>query len=256
MRLAKVNMALSVLVTILFLGFNCYAQPTIPKDKIPSNLAAEVKAEVEGLYAPEPVKRAQAASNLGNMGEKAVPAIPVLIGMLGDSAGIELKVDPESKISHNTAPCIEAAVALGKIGDPALEPLLGALKDKNPHVRILAAVALEELENPKAVEALIAALQDENIDVQASAARALGSINDTRAVDPLIAALKDKKSEVRGSAAVALGEIGDKKATMPLAALLKDPSEKVRRLAAVSLGEIGDNQAVKALLAALKDSDV
>ena len=223
MRLAKVNMALSVLVTVLFLGFNCYAQPNIPKENIPSNLSAEVKAEVEGLYAPEAVKRAQAANKLGNMGEKAVPAIPLLIGMLGDSAGIELKADPESKIAENTSPGIEAAVALGKIGDPALEPLIGALKDKNPHVRVLAAVALEELENPKAVEALIAALKDENLDVQSSAARALGEINDTRAVDPLIAALKDKKPEVRGTAAVALGEIGDKKATMPLVAASEGP---------------------------------
>ena len=128
MRLAKVNMALSVLVTVLFLGFNCYAQPNIPKENIPSNLSTEVKAEVEGLYAPEAVKRAQAASNLGNMGEKAVPAIPLLIGMLGDSAGIELKTDPESKISHHTSPGIEAAVALGKIGNPAVAAYGKSLK--------------------------------------------------------------------------------------------------------------------------------
>ena len=159
MRLAKVNMALSVLVTVLFFGYNCYAQPNIPKEQIPSNLSAEAKAEAEGLYAPEAAKRAQAAIKLGNMGEKAVPAIPLLIGMLGDSAGIELKAAPDAKIAENTSPGIEAAVALGKIGDPALEPLIAALKDKNPHVRVLAAVALEELENPKAVEALIAALQ-------------------------------------------------------------------------------------------------
>jgi hypothetical protein len=115
MRLAKVNMALSVLVTVLFLGFNGYAQA---------------------------VKRAQAANKLGNMGAKAAPAVPLLIGMLGDSAGIELKTDPEAKIVQNTSPGIEAAVALGKIGDPALDPLIAALKDKNPHFRILAAVAL------------------------------------------------------------------------------------------------------------------
>ena len=113
--MARVNLALSVLVTVLFLGFNCYAQPNIPKENIfPSNLSAEVKAEVEGLYAPEALKRAQAANKLGNMGEKAGPAIPLLIGMLGDSAGIELKADPESKIVENTSPGIEAAVALGK----------------------------------------------------------------------------------------------------------------------------------------------
>ena len=50
MRMSKVNTALIVLIAVLTLGFNCYAQPSIPKDKIPSNLSPEVKAAVEGLY--------------------------------------------------------------------------------------------------------------------------------------------------------------------------------------------------------------
>ena len=125
--------------------------------------------------------------------------------MLGDSAGIELRPTRNPKFPITRPRALRRQWPSGKIGDPALEPLLAALKDKNPHVRVLAAVALEELENPKAVEALIAALKDEDFDVQASAARALGAINDIRAVDPLIAALKDKKPEVRGSAAVRAG---------------------------------------------------
>ena len=68
MRLAKVNMALSVLVTVLFLGFNCYAQPNIPKEKIPSNLSAEVKAEVEGLYAPEAAQASPSRQQVGKHG--------------------------------------------------------------------------------------------------------------------------------------------------------------------------------------------
>src|SRR4030042_1692221 len=255
MRIGKVSLALAVLITVLAFGFNCYAQPNIPKENIPSDLAAALKAEGEGLYAPEVGKRAQAAINLGTMGEKAVPAIPFLIGILGDTAGVELKTGPEAQIANLTSPAIEAAVALGKIGTPALEPLIGALKDKDPNVRVLHAGEMEELEDLKAVKPLIAALKDENFNVQATAARALGEINDPTAVEPLIAALKDKKAEVRGSAAAALGEMGDKKATLPLIAALKDPTEKVRRLAAVSLGEISDTRADQALITALKDKD-
>ena len=173
MRLAKVNMALSVLVTVLFLGFNVMPSPPSLRNRIPSNLPPKSRPKWKA-YIPGGGQAGPSRQQLGKHGREGCSSYPLVIGMLGDSAGIELKTDPDSKISENTSPGIEAAVALGKIGDPALDPLIGALKDKNPHVRILAAVALEELENPKAVEALIAALKDEDFDVQSSAARALG----------------------------------------------------------------------------------
>jgi len=72
-----------------------------------------------------------------------------------------------------------AALALGKIGKPAVEPLIAALKDKDSRVRY-------------------------------SAAWALGKIGDKRAVEPLIAALKDKDSTVRRDAAWALTKITGK----------------------------------------------
>ena len=71
-----------------------------------------------------------------------------------------------------------AALALGKIGEPAVEPLIAALKDSVG-------------------------------DVRRTAAEALGKVGDRRAVEPLIAALKDSDDYVRREAAEALGKIGE-----------------------------------------------
>ncbi len=107
MRMIRINMALSVLIALIAFGFNSYAQPNIPKENIPSNLSAEVRAEVEGLYAPEAAKRVQAAIKLGTMGDKAIPAIPFLIGMLGDTAGVGLKAELNLKLSTALLPALK-----------------------------------------------------------------------------------------------------------------------------------------------------
>ena len=180
-----------------------------------------------------------------------------------------------------------AAEALVKIGAPAVEPLIAALKDKDSDVRYAAAKALGEIKDPRAVEPLIAALKDESSSVRRAAAEALGKIGDPRAVEPLIAvpkdyysgvryavtkalvkigapavepliaALKDKDSkdsDVRQAAAEALGEIKDPRAVEPLIAALKDGDSDVRKAAAKALGEIKDPRAVEPLIAALKDA--
>ena len=180
-----------------------------------------------------------------------------------------------------------AAEALVKIGAPAVEPLIAALKDKDSDVRYAAAKALGEIKDPRAVEPLIAvpkdyysgvryavtealvkigapamepliaALKDKDSkdsDVRQAAAEALGEIKDPRAVEPLIAALKDEDSDVRAAAAYALGEIKDPRAVEPLIAALKDGDSDVRKAAAKALGEIKDPRAVEPLIAALKDA--
>jgi HEAT repeat protein len=101
-----------------------------------------------------------------------------------------------------------SANALAKIGKPAVEPLVVALKDNNPIVRRNAAVALGKIKDASAVNPLITALKDENPIVRRNAAMALGEIKDTSAVEPLTAALKDDSPIVRKKAAIALKEMG------------------------------------------------
>ena len=54
----------------------------------------------------------------------------------------------------------DAAAALGKIGTPAVEPLIAALKDNDSGVRRYAAAALGKIKDARAVEPLIDALRD------------------------------------------------------------------------------------------------
>jgi len=131
----------------------------------------------------------------------------------------------------------EAAGALGKIGEPAVEPLINALKDEDSSVRWGAAEALGEIGDERAVEPLINALKDEDSDVRWKAAEALVKIGEP-AVEPLIHALKDEDSDVRAAAAMALGKIGDERAVEPLTEALEDESYQVREAAKKALADI------------------
>ena len=147
-----------------------------------------------------------------------------------------------------------AAWSLGRLGDKrAVGLLAAALKDKDEQVRAAAAGALKGIADPGAVQALAEAMTDQASDVGDSAAEAMTALGPA-AVQPLIAALKDKDPRVRARAAGALGELADQQAVAPLVAALKDDDERVPRLAAEALAKIGP-PAAKPLIAALADSD-
>ncbi|MBU0599589.1 HEAT repeat domain-containing protein, partial [bacterium] len=101
-----------------------------------------------------------------------------------------------------------------------VDELIQKLKDGDSGVRWIAAEALGEIKDIRAIKPLILALKDEYLGVQMSAAGALVMIG-TPAVEPLITTLKDKNSDVRMFAAEALGEIKDTRAVKPLLAALK-----------------------------------
>ena len=132
----------------------------------------------------------------------------------------------------------EMADDLAKLGPSAAGQLIRALRDRDRGVRIVAARALGELGDPRAVEPLIAALKDEDEDVRWFAAEALGELGDVRAVAPLIAALKDEDEDMRGYAARALGELGDPRGVKPLEGLLGDENYYVREMARGALEQL------------------
>lgn len=106
----------------------------------------------------------------------------------------------------------EASGALIEIGEPAVEPLILALKDVNPRVRWIAAAALGEIGDARAVEPLVNAITtDPERDVRWHAVDSLGKIGDVRAIGPLTQSLKDKDSFVREAARGALKKIKSKK---------------------------------------------
>jgi HEAT repeat protein len=109
-------------------------------------------------------------------------AIELLLDHLGEFD----PADEESKVNR------AASQALAHIGEPALNPLIDALRQKR--------------EQP-------------NDDWRRSwIASTLGLMKDARAVDSLLEALQDE--QIRGTVAEALADIGDKRALGPLLQIL------------------------------------
>jgi HEAT repeat protein len=207
--------------------------------------------------------RQRAAFALGEMGEPN--AVEPLIVCFKDSYSYE---------------CIQVADALVKIGKPAVEPLIGCLKNDNPDVRANAARALGCLGDQRSVEALIICLMDQKSNVRRNTAEALEKLKweppneqigiayliakrDWRSVEilgkisvkPLIACLNDEDWNVRCSSAKLLGELHDPSAVVPLIAALKDKISDVRKSSAEALGNLGDLNAVDPLVVSLKDEN-
>jgi len=234
-----------------------YAQQKPVTKTIPSGIISEVRVQIEKLYSDEPAERVLAAMRLGEMGEKANPAIPFLIDILGDTQSVIIQT--ETKYVASTSPDREALTALVNIGKPAVQPLITVVKDKNITVRKNAIEALGEIKDARAVETLIVSLKDENPDIRKNAAEALGKIRDVRTIDALVTALKDKKSSVQQSANAAikktLQQLKDNRAIEPLITLINYDDPVIRRFAVEALGGITDPRVSDHLILALKDNN-
>ncbi len=126
------------------------------------------------LHDPDTGVRLRAARSLGKSGD--AQAVPALIHALGH---------------HDDLVAGEASDALARLGEPALEPLINALRDKDPGIRWHAAKALADIADPRAAQALIAALDDQDFGVRWFAANGLAAMG-TRAVFPLLRALRTR----------------------------------------------------------------
>lgn len=146
------------------------------------------------------------------------------LGETADRRAVEPLV--QALRDHDALVRIEAAWALGKIKDPrAIEPLLTAWKN-DPNLRWRAGGALGRIGAP-AVEPLIALLRDGNPDVRSRAAEELAETGDPQAVEPLLSALRDGNGNVRMSAAMALGETPDPRAAQVLTDALESKNLEV-----------------------------
>ena len=146
----------------------------------------------------------------------------------------------------------QATRTLAVFADPATtDDLLRALRTDDMWLRVMAIDALIRIGQP-AADGLIEALRDENHAVRRAAAKALGKIGAADAVRGLDAALLDADADVRRFAAEALGRIGDAGMVDGLGAALRDEQRRVREAAARALYHIGE-PAIPALLAALED---
>lgn len=191
------------------------------------------------------------------------PALPVrtqAVVALGRRRDAE-SADALCRIIHSTPELQQvAAWALGELGDtravPTLVKLLSSsLGEADVAARRAAAVALGRMPGPKVVVALSAAVHDEEPAVRESSVEALGVLRDRDGAPALIEALADREPRIAMKAIVGLGRIGDPKALPDLCQLLEHGGIELRVRAAGALGDIGGEPAVDALCRALKDSD-
>ncbi|MHC4400926.1 MAG: HEAT repeat domain-containing protein [Planctomycetota bacterium] len=218
----------------------------------------DVREQLDKLRSPDAAVRARAATRLGEMGERAVPAIPLLIDSLRDDALFTKEpIDPAWMSRPRVGD--KAAAALAKIGKPAIEPLRLAQKDDDWRVRNRVIHALRQIKDAGVVEPLIAALKDETEGNRREAAAALADIKDFRRVEPLIEVLKNKDDDerlVRSFAATALETVTDPRAIAPLRAALDEVAEDARDSITDALARLGDPQVVTSSIAALKDENL
>ena len=164
---------------------------------------ASMKPFLDALRDSDPGVRKTAAEQL-----RLFKPVPLLIGLL--------KGDPQAVCRK------EAARLLGEIGDAgagAVEPLIAALRDRDPGVRESAMVSLGNLKDPRAVDALLAATKDEaNTEaLRKQAAAALGAaMAKTETRLPVLLAVLQEGGAGAAEAAETLGGLGaDAKAAAP-----------------------------------------
>lgn len=213
---------------------------------LPSATCDNVDEQIQRLRHPDSSERLKAVKALGEM--KDARAAKALVASLKDRSLTD-----------------EVWEALGKIGAPAVGPLLEAIQD--PNLRWQASNHLQNMVmdhlltmSTAAAESVLAGISHSNRHVRATAAYLVGCIKDPRAVGPLLTALRDNDWRVNFPAQQSLAWIGAP-AVPALTEALSDRSAHMRRAAVYTLGNIRmvDTNGVCALeplLAALKSTDV
>lgn len=152
-----------------------------------------------------------------------------------------------------------AAAALGVLKAPeAVVPLCARLTGTAALDDRLAAIrALGAIHDARATDPLLAALKHRDPAVCAAAASALGVLGDPRAVAPLAAMLDDtRRSAAHADAVVALGALHHVRAIPVLADLVASARSTPLRIAAIhALRAIGGPRAVPPLIAAVSQRD-
>ncbi|MFQ5996631.1 MAG: HEAT repeat domain-containing protein [Dehalococcoidales bacterium] len=182
---------------------------------------------------------------------------------------------------------LEAAINLGIMQSQiSVAALIIAVRDPAEDVRLAAARALGQLNEPKGLRLLLDTTEEGNRWTGSSIIEAIlgmgpeiiseivprlkattnikarllyvqlcGLRQITEALEPLLWLLRDPDKETRIAAAKALGQIGDVAAVKSLINSLDDESWEVKAQAAKALGALGDKQAVVKLKKVLLDDN-
>ena len=150
---------------------------------------------------------------------------------------------------------LAAAELLGEIGPDATLVILEALRDSNPAVRKVAAMAAGMVHDQPTFEPLIQCLRDEDEDVQESAAVALGEFG-PQAAKPLMERFKvSKLLGVKAAVPESLVRACGDQAT-PLLAELLEKDDYYNTAVVQALGQCHGEQVLTLLLRLTKDETI
>ena len=138
---------------------------------------------------------------------------------------------------------VPAAIALGKLGEPAVEPLKLALGDAEPRVRVFAVDALEHIGGEKAAAALVTTFADQDEDVQRRAIEAAGRSGSPAALEALLAAFQSDSPKTRAAVVNGLSNCDDPRVMPILLRALQDDDHFVRFVATRPVAKIGSKAA-------------
>ncbi len=222
-------------------------EPT--KGDIPAGLSPQLKALIEQTFSANPEERGNACKALGKMGPQAAPAVPFLLRLIEDKSD----AGPDAKSEEHLSVGSVACSAVAKIGPPALDACIAALRRASGDRRDALIGQLGKFDDPRATSELASMLGDPDVNVRSGAmwvlSRSPRFSRDPRVVPAVIRVLRTDKVEwMRAWAADALGELHDPRVFDPLIAALKDPDFVDRNCAASSLGKLRDRRAVPALV--------
>jgi HEAT repeat protein len=210
-------------------------QDTVALDE--EQVKDEIDIQIDLLSDPDWVVRREAVITLGEMGDERCVEPLARALRDGDWQVREVAIEAMGQVGSPAVETLlkllrdwevrkYAIAALGKIRDErVLDPLM--LQLRNDEFKDDAIDALVVLGEPS-VERLIGALRDKDENVRKCAVLALGRIKSGEAIDPLIEMLGDKDWFTRLTAAAALESIGDERGREAIQPLLKDPDMVVK----------------------------
>jgi len=144
----------------------------------------------------------------------------------------------------------------GELASPIFYDIFEKLmKDEDGHVRTLAALAIANIGDVRAIKPLRNLLSDVYEDVQDAAVTALSSLKKGLSVDEFIRTLNDRNPVLRKNSALLLGEIGVVEAVPSLGFALKDENINVRYAVVKALSQIKTDESIKYLTRALTDEN-
>ncbi len=176
----------------------------------------------------------------------------VALGRIGNSTATSALVNALKE----EALAIEAANALGQIGDPqAVDGLLDLIGSSDASTRQAAVSALNSLALPQMSKRIIPLLHDPDPNVRESAVKIAGYFGYAESANELIALSRDPEERVRVAVIEHLPFVEDERVFDVLVQAFKEETPNVRATAARALGNMDNPAVVQQLCEGLADED-